>query len=117
MMILWWRFLVRLADDRSDGMDSMHGELDNQVKFIRTPYPRLDMISPSVNSSSDRPFAAVHFSILGLRLVATSCHEMALQGIDQHHMILKTNEICRAQWEFVVLNPSGTYLKLSLTHN
>lgn len=37
MMILWWRFLVRLADDRSDGMDSMHGELASQVKFNRTP--------------------------------------------------------------------------------
>ena len=31
MMILWWRFLVRLADDRSDGMDRMHGELGNQI--------------------------------------------------------------------------------------
>lgn len=30
MMILWWRFLVRLADDRSDGMDSMQGELVGQ---------------------------------------------------------------------------------------
>lgn len=59
MMILWWRFLVRLADDRSDGMDSMHGELGSQVKFNRTPSAHLHMISPGVNRSSDRLFSAV----------------------------------------------------------
>lgn len=36
MKILWWRFLVRLAGDMSDGM---HSELGNQVKLIRCSVP------------------------------------------------------------------------------